>query len=72
MCKLEKLKSTIYKNRKIAILNSLCSFKVQFSIFEVGLYDVLTFCRWRSAVSLFGEGGEITAAEVSIVLLQTG
>ncbi len=29
----------------------------------------LTFCRWRSAVSLLGE---IAVAEVSLVLLQTG
>ncbi len=32
----------------------------------------VTFCRRRSAVSLLGGGGEISAAEVSIVLLKTG
>ncbi len=47
-------------------------------MFAVWLYEVLmqsqcvTFCRWRSAASLLGEGGEISAAEVSVVLLQTG
>ncbi len=41
------------------------------------LYDVpmhsqsITFCRWRSVVPLLEEGGEITAAEISTVLLQT-
>ncbi len=31
----------------------------------------MTFCRRRSAVSLLGEGREIAAQEVSVVLLQT-
>ncbi len=32
--------------------------------------ECISFCGWRSAVSLLGEGGEIAVQEVSIVLLQ--